>query len=118
MIFGPVRPEAAEGAILAHSLVAGGTKYRKGRVLSAADTAALAEAGIEEVTVARLEPGDLGEDAAAARIAAALRPGPGLSITASARAAVSAALSTRPFRYFVPPATREWARIAPSAASG
>ena len=85
MEFGSVAVEAAEGAILAHSLHAGGLRLRKGRTLSAEDIAALAEAGIAEVTVARLAPGDLSEDAAAARIAAALAPDAatlGLSVSA------------------------------------
>ena len=38
--------------------------------------AALAAAGVAEVTVARLEPGDLSEDAAAAAVARALAPDP------------------------------------------
>jgi molybdenum cofactor cytidylyltransferase len=85
MRFGPVPLAEAEGAILAHSVVADGTRLRKGRRLGEADLAALAAAGIAEVTVARLEPGDLGEDAAAAAIAAALAPDPGaLGLTVSA----------------------------------
>ena len=85
MEFGSVAVEAAEGAILAHSLHAGGLRLRKGRTLSTEDIAALAGAGIAEVTVARLAPGDLSEDAAAARIAAALAPDAatlGLSVSA------------------------------------
>ncbi len=57
MRFGPVAPAEAEGAVLAHSLNVGGQRLRKGRVLSAADVAALADAGVAEVTVARLGPG-------------------------------------------------------------
>ena len=45
--------------------------FRKGRVLAQVDIDALHEANIAEVTVARLEPGDIGEDEAAARIAKA-----------------------------------------------
>lgn len=74
MRFGRVPVSAAEGAILAHSCATPGGKVRKGRELTAADVAALHEAGLEEVTVARLDPGDVGEDAAAARLAAALVP--------------------------------------------
>ena len=54
-------------------------------MLGAADVAALAAAGVAEVTVARLEPGDLSEDAAAAAVAAALAADPaalGLSLSA------------------------------------
>ncbi len=76
MRFGPVPLGEAQGAVLAHSLAAGGAKLRKGRVLSAADVAALAAAGASEVVVARLEPGDLAEDEAAALLARALAPDP------------------------------------------
>ena len=65
MRFGPVPTSEATGAILAHSLAGGGLKLKKGRRLSATDVAALAAAGIAEVTVARLEADDLPEDAAA-----------------------------------------------------
>jgi molybdenum cofactor cytidylyltransferase len=70
--FGPVPVDDAVGAILAHSQrVAGGT-LRKGRVLAAEDVAALRDAGIVTVTVARLEPGDVREDEAAAAVSRAL----------------------------------------------
>jgi len=85
MKFGPVALAEAEGAVLAHSVGAGRRKVKKGRRLSAADIALMAEAGLSEVVVARLEPGDVPEDRAAARIAAALAPEPGalgLSLTA------------------------------------
>ena len=85
MKFGPVPVADAPGAVLAHSLTAGGRKFKKGRVLSEADAEALAEAGIAEAVVARLEPGDVPEDTAAARIAAALAPEPeALGLTVSA----------------------------------
>jgi molybdenum cofactor cytidylyltransferase len=75
--FGPVPLHQAEGAILAHGLLVGGRRLAKGRKLDAADVAALAAAGLTRVTVAQLEPGDVGEDAAATALAAALA-GPGL----------------------------------------
>ncbi|WP_424931095.1 NTP transferase domain-containing protein [Amaricoccus macauensis] len=81
MKFGPVAARSAEGAILAHSLSFGRRKLRKGRVLGAAEVAELVAAGVEEVAVARLEAGDLGEDEAAARIAACLRAD-GLDVSA------------------------------------
>src|SRR5204863_1493925 len=59
------------GAILAHSVRLGGTALKKGRVLAAADLEAIAAAGFDRVIVARLDPGDIREDAAAERIAAA-----------------------------------------------
>ena len=76
MKFGPVDLDAAEGAVLAHSLKVAGRKMPKGRVLSAADIGALKAEGVARVTAARLDPGDIGEDEAAARLAAALVPDP------------------------------------------
>jgi molybdenum cofactor cytidylyltransferase len=72
MKFGAMRVADAAGAVLAHTLRAGGRVLKKGRVLDAADVVALAAAGCDEIIAARLEDGDLGEDAAAAQIAAAL----------------------------------------------
>src|SRR5215469_18438310 len=59
----------AEGAILAHAARVDGRLLRKGHVLAAADVDALARTGRETVTVARMEPGDIDENTAAARIA-------------------------------------------------
>src|SRR2546430_7389 len=79
MKFGEVPVAEAEGAILAHSLKLGATALKKGRVLSRADLDAIAAAGLAHIVVARLEPGDLREDAAAARIAAAAA-GPNITV--------------------------------------
>lgn len=62
----------AEGAMLAHSAPVAGGVLKKGRRLSAADITALRAAGIATVMAARLEPGDVGEDVAARRLAEAL----------------------------------------------
>lgn len=72
MRFGATPLAQAEGAILAHSLALPGAKLKKGRRLTAADLAALDAAGLAEVVAARLDPDDLPEDEAAARVAAAL----------------------------------------------
>ncbi|TVQ54527.1 MAG: 4-diphosphocytidyl-2C-methyl-D-erythritol kinase [Rhodobacteraceae bacterium] len=72
MRFGLVPLAQAEGAILAHSLHAGGRKVKKGVRLTAADVAALAEAGVAEVVAARFDPDDMHEDAAAAAVAEAM----------------------------------------------
>ncbi|HEX6144428.1 MAG TPA: molybdopterin-binding/glycosyltransferase family 2 protein [Geminicoccaceae bacterium] len=72
MRFGPTPLAEAEGALLAHSVRAGGRTFKKGRRLQADDLAALGEAGIGEVIAAILEPGDVHEDEAAARLATAL----------------------------------------------
>ena len=77
MNFGFLPVAEAAGAILAHTVAAGGTVFRKGRRLSEADVAALRAAGVEDVLAARLDRGDIHEDQAAERVAAALR-GPGL----------------------------------------
>lgn len=77
MRFGPVPLALAKGAVLAHSVgLPGGGRLRKGRVLDAADVAALAAMGLASVTVARLDTGDEPEDAAALALAQALVPDP------------------------------------------
>ncbi len=81
MKFGPMPLADAEGALLAHSIRLEGAVFRKGRLLSAADLAVLAQAGVAEVTAARFEPGDMDEDSAAAAIAAAVA-GEGLEVAA------------------------------------
>jgi len=72
MRFGAVPVHDAVGAVLAHTLRAGDRVLKKGRLLSAADVEVLAAAGHREVVCAQLDPGELAEDAAAGRIAAAL----------------------------------------------
>ena len=72
MTFGAVAVRDAVGAVLAHTLRAGDRVLKKGRVLSASDVEALEASGHGEVVCARLDPDELAEDAAAARIATAL----------------------------------------------
>ncbi len=72
MIFGDFPCAEAEGVTLAHTLNLGGTTLKKGRVLALDDIALLKQAGIEAVTGARMEAGDLDENAAAAAVAALL----------------------------------------------
>lgn len=72
MKFGPVPIDEAEGAVLAHATAAGEKRFRKAHRLSREDVAALKAAGVVEVVAAVLGEGDLGEDAAAAKIAAAM----------------------------------------------
>jgi molybdenum cofactor cytidylyltransferase len=81
MKFGPLPVAECAGAVLAHSLLVGQARWSKGRVLTAADCAALAAAGIAEATVARTDPDDIAEDTAAAALAATLA-GTGLSARA------------------------------------
>lgn len=77
MKFGTVPLDDAAGAILAHSLRTPKGAVKKGTRLGADELGRLADAGIAEVMVARLQAGDVGEDAVAARIAHALA-GPGV----------------------------------------
>lgn len=84
MLFGSMPVGDAEGAVLAHAVTApGGIAFRKGRVLSAADLDALRERGVESLVATRIEPGDVPEDEAAARLAAAVS-GPGVRAGAAA----------------------------------
>jgi len=80
----PGRPARADltGAVLARDLRVGSARWAKGRRLDAADLDALAsaspaEVGAASITVLLMEAGDLHEDEAALRLAAAVA-GPGL----------------------------------------
>ena len=74
MKFGEVDIEVdgLEGAILAHTLRLGNGAgaVKKGAVLKATDVERLRNAGYEQIMVAQLEPGDVHENDAAARLAA------------------------------------------------
>ena len=72
MKFGPVPIDEAVGCILAHGALAGAEKIKKGTLLEARHVGALKAHGIEEVIAARLDPGDVTEDQAAARLAKAM----------------------------------------------
>ncbi len=72
MKFGPMAPTEALGAIAVHSIRKDGLVLKKGTRIGEAEAAALQAAGIEEIVVARIEPGDVSEDEAAADIAAAV----------------------------------------------
>ncbi|MBV2360650.1 molybdopterin-binding protein [Thalassococcus sp. CAU 1522] len=74
MKFGPVPIDQAVGAILAHSVALPDGRLRKGKVIEAADLGPLEAAGLSEIIVARLDPGDVGENDAAAQLACALAP--------------------------------------------
>ncbi len=79
MKFGSTLLAQAEGALLAHATTLADRTLKKGHRLTGDDIAALARAGSKEVVTARLEPGDVGEDEAAVRLAEAFR-GEGLKI--------------------------------------
>jgi molybdenum cofactor cytidylyltransferase len=69
--FGPLPINEAIGAIVAHAVRSRAVVLKKGEIITATHAARLTEAGIDEVVVAQLEAGDIGEDSAAQRLAAA-----------------------------------------------
>ncbi|HEU5016796.1 MAG TPA: molybdopterin-binding/glycosyltransferase family 2 protein [Pseudolabrys sp.] len=72
MKFGSVPVKDALGATAVHSIRQGGLVLKKGTHIGEKEIAALTEAGVDEIVVARLEPGDVSEDQAAADIAAVI----------------------------------------------
>ena len=72
MKFGPVSPREAQGATAVHTIRQGALVLKKGTLIGPAEVAALEAAGISQIVVARLEPGDVSEDQAAAEIAKAV----------------------------------------------
>lgn len=80
LVAGRPAPARLAGAVLARDLVVGTARWSKGRRLTRADLDAFAAtppSGVGPVTVIVIEPGDLHEDDAALRLAAAVA-GPGL----------------------------------------
>lgn len=69
MKFGAMPLDQVEGAFLAHGVRAGELAFKKGRVLMPGDILALEQAGVTTVMACKLEPGDVAEDKAAAKIA-------------------------------------------------
>jgi molybdenum cofactor cytidylyltransferase len=67
--FGAVAPKNARGATAVHTIRQGDLVLKKGTLIGPAEIAALEAAGIKDVVVAQLEPGDVSEDVAAAEIA-------------------------------------------------
>lgn len=72
MKFGPVAPADAIGGVTVHSVRQGSLVLKKGTTIGPAEVAELTKAGVKEIVVARLEAGDVSEDAAAASIAQAI----------------------------------------------
>jgi molybdenum cofactor cytidylyltransferase len=72
MKFGAVPIADALGATAVHSIREGNFVLKKGTRIGPAEIASLTAAGVKEITVARLDPGDVSEDQAAADIAASL----------------------------------------------
>src|SRR5580765_7754828 len=73
MKFGAIPVAEAIGATAVHSIRQGGWVLKKSTKIGPAEVAALTAAGVKEITVARLDPGDVSEDQAGADIAAAIR---------------------------------------------
>jgi molybdenum cofactor cytidylyltransferase len=69
MKFGAVAPKDARGATAVHTIRQGTLVLKKGTLIGPAEIEALEAAGIKDVVVAQLEPGDISEDVAAADIA-------------------------------------------------
>ena len=82
MFFGSVPVAQALGGVAVHTIRQGNLVLKKGTTISASEVAALEAAGISEIVVARLSPDDVGEDEAAAWLAA-LVAGPGLKVEAA-----------------------------------
>ncbi len=93
MKFGRIRLEDAAGAILAHTQRLPSRVLKKGSVLDAPAIDALRAAGIPTIIAARLDPADVTEDAAAARLADAL-VAPGLKRTGAGTGRVNLMAST------------------------
>jgi len=73
MKFGATPVAEALGATAVHSIRQGALTLKKGTLIGEAEIAALQAAGVKEIVVSRLEPGDVSEDQAAAEIAAAVK---------------------------------------------
>ena len=72
MKFGPASPADAVGGVTVHTLRQGSLVLKKGTTIGPAEVEALNKAGVKEIVVVRLEPGDVSEDVAAASIAQAV----------------------------------------------
>ncbi|MEX0751824.1 MAG: molybdopterin-binding/glycosyltransferase family 2 protein [Xanthobacteraceae bacterium] len=72
MKFGPVSPKQAIGGTAVHTIRRDSLVLKKGTLIGPAEVAALEAAGVSEIAVARLEPGDVAEDTAAAELAVAV----------------------------------------------
>lgn len=72
MKFGTVPISEAEGTILAHNMRLTGRVLKKGHLINADDVNLFADEGFSEITVSRLEVGDIAEDEAAKIITKAL----------------------------------------------
>ena len=72
MKFGPVALAQSIGGIVAHAVRHDGLVLKKGDIVRADHLPLLEAAGVSEIVVAQLDDGDIGEDAAAERLAQAV----------------------------------------------
>ena len=72
MKFGPVALKDSIGGIVAHAVRRDGLVLKKGDTVTSEHIAALEGVGVEEIVVAQLEAGDVGEDEAAGALAHAI----------------------------------------------
>ncbi|MEP0941831.1 MAG: molybdopterin-binding protein [Rhizobiaceae bacterium] len=72
MKFGEVPVQEAKGGLVAHAIVLPDRRLKKGHVLSQDDLQQLVDAGVEQLTIAQLEVGDVEENAAATQLSAQL----------------------------------------------
>jgi molybdenum cofactor cytidylyltransferase len=72
MRFGPLAVEDAIGAIAAHTVRAGDAVLKKGSTVTEDTARGLRAAGVESVVAVQLEPGEVGEDEAARKLAEAV----------------------------------------------
>ena len=78
MKFGRLATKNAAGALLGHSLEIAGRRVAKGSTITESLVADMMKDGITDIVAAQLDPGDLSENTAAARLAAHFT-GPGVS---------------------------------------
>ena len=106
MKFGPASPREAIGGVTVHTLRQGSLVLKKGTTIGPAEAAALEKAGVSEIVVVRLEPGDVSEDEAAASIAQAVT-GDGINVE---RALMRSTASTRRSRLRHCRPTSRWSK--------
>ncbi|MDT3379354.1 molybdopterin-binding/glycosyltransferase family 2 protein [Labrys neptuniae] len=72
MFFGEISIDQAQGGVAVHSIRKGGLVLKKGTHIGPAEIEALRRERVESIVIARLDPGDVGEDIAAEHIATRL----------------------------------------------
>ena len=107
MKFGPVAPADALGATAVHSIRQDDLVLKKGTLIGPAEVAALKSAGVKEIVVARLEPGDVSEDHAAAGPTRSL-----ITVTSSCRRSLPSRTTRWKSAIAAPNGSAPWPRAA------